>query len=48
MTFDPHSELEKSFGDLSPIIAHWGAERPEKRALADGSENLTLGQVSAL
>jgi acyl-CoA synthetase (AMP-forming)/AMP-acid ligase II len=48
MTFDPYTELEKSFGSYSDLIAHWGRDRPDRIALADGRESLTWGQVSAL
>jgi acyl-CoA synthetase (AMP-forming)/AMP-acid ligase II len=48
MTFDPHMELEKPFGDYSALIAAWGRERPERVALDDGSESLTWAEVAAL
>jgi acyl-CoA synthetase (AMP-forming)/AMP-acid ligase II len=48
MTFDPHAELEKPFGDYSALIAEWGRERPDRIALDDGSESLTWAEVAAL
>lgn len=48
MTFDPHAELEKSFGSYPDLIAHWGKDRPDRIALDDGSETLTWHDVSAL
>ncbi len=47
MTFEPHTELEKSFGSFPDIIAHWGSDRPDRIALDDGAEVLTWGEVSA-
>lgn len=48
MTFDPQTELEKSFGSFPDLLAHWGTERPDRIALDDGVEALNWGQVSAL
>ena len=48
MAIDPHTELEKPFGDYSALIAAWGRDRPDRIALDDSNERLTWGEVAAL
>jgi acyl-CoA synthetase (AMP-forming)/AMP-acid ligase II len=45
--FDPYTELQKPYGDYSALITAWGAERPDRIALNDGSECLTWAQLAA-
>ena len=40
------SELEKSFGDFGALIGAWGEEKPDARALADSSSELTWREVA--
>ena len=40
------TELEKSFGDFGALIGFWGAEKPDARALADSSSELTWREVA--
>ena len=40
------SELEKSFGDFGALIGAWGEEKPNARALADSSSELTWREVA--
>jgi acyl-CoA synthetase (AMP-forming)/AMP-acid ligase II len=42
------SELEKSFGDFSALIGAWADEKPDTRALADSSSELTWLDVAQL
>jgi len=42
------SELEKSFGDFSALIGAWADEKPDTRALADSSSELTWLDVEQL
>lgn len=42
------SELEKSFGDFSALIGAWADEKPDSRALADSSSELTWRDVAHL
>lgn len=42
------SELEKSFGDFSALIGAWAEEKPDTRALADSSSELTWLDVAQL
>lgn len=42
------SELEKSFGDFSALIGAWADEKPDTRALADSSSELTWFDVAQL
>jgi acyl-CoA synthetase (AMP-forming)/AMP-acid ligase II len=39
-------ELEKSFGDFGALIGAWGEEKPDARALADSSSELTWREVA--
>jgi len=39
------TELEKSFGDFGALIGAWSEEKPDARALADSSSELTWQQV---
>jgi acyl-CoA synthetase (AMP-forming)/AMP-acid ligase II len=48
MTIDPHTELEKPFGDYSALIAAWGEDRPDRIAVDDGHERLTWRELDAL
>jgi acyl-CoA synthetase (AMP-forming)/AMP-acid ligase II len=48
MPINPHTELEKPFGDYSGLITAWGKDRPDRIALDDGSESLTWAEVAAL
>jgi acyl-CoA synthetase (AMP-forming)/AMP-acid ligase II len=47
MPIDPYAELEKPCGDYPALIAAWGALRPDRVALDDGTERITWGQLSA-
>jgi acyl-CoA synthetase (AMP-forming)/AMP-acid ligase II len=40
------TELEKSFGDFGALIGAWGEEKPDARALADSSSELTWREVA--
>lgn len=40
------TELEKSFGDFGALIGFWGAEKPDARALADSSSELSWREVA--
>jgi acyl-CoA synthetase (AMP-forming)/AMP-acid ligase II len=40
------TELEKSFGDFGALIGFWGEEKPDARALADSSSELTWREVA--
>ena len=40
------TELEKSFGDFGALIGAWGEEKPNARALADSSSELTWREVA--
>ena len=48
MTIDPHSELEKPFGDFGALIGAWGSENPSEPALADSNNSTTWGELSSL
>jgi acyl-CoA synthetase (AMP-forming)/AMP-acid ligase II len=48
MSFDPHSELEKPFGDYTALITAWGRDRPDRIALNDGTDSLSWREVAAL
>jgi acyl-CoA synthetase (AMP-forming)/AMP-acid ligase II len=40
------TELEKSFGDFGALIGAWSEEKPDARALADSSSELTWREVA--
>ena len=40
------TELEKSFGDFGALIGAWGVEKPDARALADSSSELSWREVA--
>ena len=40
------TELEKSFGDFGALIGAWGEEKPDARALADSSSELTWRELA--
>ena len=40
------TELEKSFGDFGGLIGAWGVEKPDARALADSSSELSWREVA--
>jgi acyl-CoA synthetase (AMP-forming)/AMP-acid ligase II len=42
------TELEKSFGDFGALIDAWGDEKPDDRALADSTTELTWREVATL
>ena len=42
------SELAKTFGDFGALIAGWGEEKPDDRALADSMTELTWRDLAAL
>ena len=48
MTIDPHSELEKPFGDFGALIGAWGFENPSEPALADSNDSITWSELSSL
>ncbi|MFN3619503.1 class I adenylate-forming enzyme family protein [Sphingorhabdus sp.] len=42
------SELEKSFGDFGSLIAAWAEDKPDGRAIADSTAELTWRDLAAL
>ena len=48
MIFEPHTELEKSFGDFGALIGAWGIEKLDEPAIADSSKVLNWGELAAL
>ncbi len=48
MTIDPHTELEKPFGDFGALIGAWGIEKSGEPAIADSQNTLNWNELAAL